>query len=248
MVRAIRSGTIVAILIGGVLGAGLSLPAAFSQQDEGACETATEPQPDDVGSAEVGGSSGDALETTAEEETAVGLAGTDCLKGIDGQDNTLIGGANSDELQGANKNDDLSGGSGSDTLLGGPGHDSLDGGNGSDTLEGGDGKDYIDGGNGRNTLRGGDGTDIIKSGGTDDDGNRDVIRGGDEADLIYLTGGRAEVWAGAGNDTVVAANGFSDEINCGDGDHDQVTFEPGDIVNPDCEEPLALAERIRKPG
>ena len=111
---------------------------------------------------------------------------------------------------------------------------------------GGAGQDYLDGGNGSNRFSGGDGNDIIKSGGTSDSGVSEVIYGGEDADLIFLSGGSANVFAGPGDDTIVAANGYPDVIDCGDGD-DQVTYEPGDIIT-DCEQPLELSARIRKPG
>ena len=73
-----------------------------------------------------------------------------------------------------------------------------------------------------------------------------MIYGGEDADLIFLSGGSADVFAGPGDDTIVAANGYLDVIDCGDG-QDQVTYEPEDTIM-DCEELLPLSARIRKPG
>jgi hypothetical protein len=42
------------------------------------------------------------------------------------------------------------------------------------------------------------------------------------------------ILAGAGSDTVLAADGDTDRITCGDG-NDRVVADPADIVGPDCE-------------
>lgn len=226
MVRSIRYGTIVAILIGGVLGAGLTLPAARSQSSDPPCKSDLE-QGENVSTAEVGDNGADEVRTTADAPTAVGLGGADCLRGRNGQENTLIGGDGRDELRGGNEDDDLNGG------------------NNSDTLNGGDGDDHLAGGDGNNQLVGGAGDDVITSGGSEKDTTPDVIYGGDDADQIYVTGGRAEVYAGEGDDIVVTINGFVDTVDCGPG-ADQALAEVEDQLS-NCEE-FPYANRIRKPG
>ncbi len=68
--------------------------------------------------------------------------------------NTLTGGAASDDIDGQAGNDILSGGGQADVLHGGPGNDTLDGGDGNDILIGGSGVDTLRGGNGDDTLYG----------------------------------------------------------------------------------------------
>ena len=209
MVRAIRNSTIAVLLIGSVLGAGITLSAASSRQDGTACSSGPATEPETGSRAEVGDNGPDEFSTSEDAPTAIGLGGADCLNGR----------------------------SGSDTLLGGDGRDEL---------RGGAGEDYLDGGNGSNRFSGGEGNDIIKSGGTSDRGVTEVIYGGEDGDLIFLSGGSAEVFAGPGDDTIVAANGWPDVIDCGDG-NDQVSYEPEDTIT-DCEDLLPLSSRIRKPG
>jgi len=75
------------------------------------------------------------------DETLNGLGGNDKLYGQDGDD-ILSGGAGSDHLYGGNGNDILNGGAGNDRLYGGNGDDTLSGGSGADdVLEGGAGND-----------------------------------------------------------------------------------------------------------
>ena len=78
--------------------------------------------------------------------------------------NTLIGNAGPDILDGGNGNDQLTGRAGNDTLLGGNGNDRLEGGNGNDRLTGGAGKDTLLGGNGNDLLVGGTGADVLTGG------------------------------------------------------------------------------------
>jgi Ca2+-binding RTX toxin-like protein len=75
----------------------------------------------------------------------LGEAGNDTLRGFDNRDDTIIGGAGDDLLQGLSGNDTLMGGAGNDRLEGGDGDDILDGGYGNDTYRfgRGDGHDVI---------------------------------------------------------------------------------------------------------
>ncbi|MDD2357132.1 MAG: DUF4214 domain-containing protein [Thiovulaceae bacterium] len=72
--------------------------------------------------------------------------------GLENSNDTLIGTALADYMDGR---------SGDDTLYGGTGDDTLNGGDGNDVLNGGDGNDYIFGGPGSNTIDGGSGTDTV---------------------------------------------------------------------------------------
>lgn len=62
------------------------------------------------------------------------------LNGNEGND-TIIGGPNTEFIDGGADDDFLVGGGGNDTILGGPGNDSIDGGAGDDSLVGGSGSD-----------------------------------------------------------------------------------------------------------
>jgi Ca2+-binding RTX toxin-like protein len=82
------------------------------------------------------------------------------LRGFDGND-SLIGAATDDTIEGENGNDTLLGRSGNDTLLGGEGFDYLAGEDGNDTLSGDTEADVLDGGNGNDILNGGSEDDIL---------------------------------------------------------------------------------------
>ncbi len=117
-------------------------------------------------------------------------AGNDTLLGGDGND-TIYGEAGNDSLAGGAGLDLLSGGDGQDTILGGQDADSLYGGAGNDLLSGEDGGDLLSGDAGRDTLLGGAGAD--------------TMAGGDDEDVIVIT---------------VAADGFNDSIDGGEGGSD----------------------------
>jgi VCBS repeat-containing protein len=72
----------------------------------------------------VGNLLNNALTTTTNIHTLIGLGGNDTLTGGDGND-TLIGGTGNDFLSGGNDNDVLVGGAGNDTLTGGAGSDTF---------------------------------------------------------------------------------------------------------------------------
>ncbi len=84
------------------------------------------------------------------------------MSGSDGDD-TLIGGAGNDTLNGGNNHDVLLGGSGNDTLNGGSGDDILFGDSGTDSLSGGNGSDQfiIFQGLGNDTIAGGTGSSWV---------------------------------------------------------------------------------------
>ena len=118
-----------------------------------------------------------------------GHGGTDTLvniervRGSDLGDDTLIGDAGSNKLEGRD---------GDDTLIGGEGFDDLHGGSGDDTLDGGVGQDFLNGAAGNDVLFGGDGSDDLRG------GNDDTLDGGVDGD--FLSGD-------AGNDTLFGGEG-----------------------------------------
>lgn len=159
-------------------------------------------------------------------------AGNDTVLGLGGQD-LIDGGAGADLLDGGDGNDRLSAGDTDDTLLGGAGNDALtinlfsaarsvlDGGSGNDTLsayasrdragnllDGGDGNDFIDYGSDalsdRSTLLGGAGDDTFSVMVTDV-----VIDAGSGDDVVdfYYDGDLFPTWGtitlGEGRDTLV---------------------------------------------
>ena len=103
------------------------------------------------------------VSVTVKVATSIGtqVAGSQLLKGSEG-DNTLTGsGSTAEALRGYAGQDTLSGGDGVDTLYGGSGHDSLVGGTGSDSLVGGTGNDTLCGGTENDTLLGEEGDDTL---------------------------------------------------------------------------------------
>lgn len=108
-----------------------------------------------------------------DQDTLIGGAGRDILEGDD-DDNVLEGASNHDYLDGEDGDDLLIGGDGNDylfgkrhndSLRGDAGQDYLDGGEGNDTLEGGIGADFLSGWNGDDTIDGGlDYDTLVESG------------------------------------------------------------------------------------
>ena len=104
--------------------------------------------------------------------TLIGWAGKDIMNGGNGNDvlwgrngdDTLNGGNGNDELNGENGSDILNGDYGNDTLNGGAGNDILNGGWDNDELNGENGDDILNGDYGNDTLNGGAGNDILNGG------------------------------------------------------------------------------------
>ena len=94
---------------------------------------------------------------TIKSRSLLGEAGDDALRGFNGRDDVIQGGAGNDRLYGFTGDDVLEGGDGNDELYGGEGNDVLIGGAGNDVLEGGAGSDTY-----RFGL--GDGQDVINEG------------------------------------------------------------------------------------
>ncbi len=166
--------------------------------------------------------------------------GPTCSNGGPGNDRAF-GGAGADDLQGGPGIDILGGGLGPDELSGGAGRDIVlygqrgqpvrvsigaganDGlaGEGDDVhadveaVQGGRGNDVLIGSRGANTLIGGGGRDRMRG-----MGGNDFLSGGDDR-----LNDRIDARDGAG---------FVDRVMCGDG-QDTALVDPGDIVDPDCE-------------
>lgn len=94
------------------------------------------------------------------DDTLVGTARADKIDGLGGDD-VISGKGGADLLKGSGGNDTLKGDAGNDRLLGGDGDDKLFGGNGKDKLFGGGGKDRLDGGAGADELTGDKGADTF---------------------------------------------------------------------------------------
>ncbi len=166
---------------------------------------------------------------------------------FDGGDanDTVIGGAGDDELRGNNGVDWLDGADGDDTVIGGASSDALSGGAGDDYILGGAGEDAITGGAGNDTIVMGDNDDIYDGIGAQElgfeDGGNDLVRGGAGDDLLRDNDGADTLLGGTGDDTIIGAHptladtsadvlhgGFGDDVLVGDnGD----TLDGGDGVD-----------------
>ena len=58
----------------------------------------------------------------------------------------------------------------------------------------------------------------------------DRVSGGGGGDLIIGGPGRDELLGGPGNDVIRADDGARDQVNCGGGNADRATVDPGDTV------------------
>jgi phosphodiesterase/alkaline phosphatase D-like protein len=121
-------------------------------------------------------------------------------------DDSIIGTARNDRLNGTNGNDVILGAAGNDRLQGGKGDDYLDGGKDNDNISGGDGADIIHGRAGNDDLEGDDGNDKIYGG----DG-KDDLDGGRGADLLEGGAGNDDITGGADGDTFRFAQGFGND-------------------------------------
>ncbi len=134
-------------------------------------------------------------------DTIIGSAGPDVLNGGDGND-SLVGGEGDDLLNGDAGNDILQGKEGDDTLNGGDDNDGLSGFTGNDVLNGERGFDRQFGGNGNDTLTGGNARDTLFGGAGDDS-----LAGNDGDDT--LVGGTGNNDASPGD----AFDGLASEID-----------------------------------
>ncbi|QIZ69452.1 calcium-binding protein [Oxynema aestuarii] len=102
----------------------------------------------------------DTVVGSASSENMNGNVGSDVLFGGDGND-TLRGGSDNDRLFGQRDDDFIHGHKGDDRLVGGLGNDFLRGGQGGDLLEGSEGNDTLLGDRGQDLLAGGPANDIF---------------------------------------------------------------------------------------
>jgi len=154
----------------------------------------------------------------------------DTLVGLGGTDDVFFGGAGDDSLVGGDGVDVLYGGLGDDTLLGGDLADLLYGGPGSDWLEGGDGWDTLfaadshtpetESPEARNRLIGGAGPDMLFGG-----IGHDTLEGGTQDDFLWGDGGDDSLLGGEGDDILFGGAGH-DVLDGGEGD-DTLNGGPG---------------------
>ncbi len=197
-----------------------------------------------------GGASGNVIEFYADmlfgDDTVIGSAFADTLKGLGGDDSitggngadSLIGDAGADTLNGGSGNDELLGGNGNDILIGGFATDDIDGGNGDDSILIFDGEfiDNIDGGDDTDTLNlsnivtPGEEVNINLAAGTFDGlGPQTTITG---VEIIVgtqlndtLTGSIGADWLiGSGGDDIISGGFGNDTLNGGAGNNDTVDF------------------------
>jgi cysteine-rich repeat protein len=145
----------------------------------------------------------DRIETDGGNDSVIGLAGSDCLNG----------GSFIDQLFGGDDDDDLRGESGNDLLDGGDGDDYLNGGSENDVMYGGDGNDDLFGEGGDDQLYGGDGDDYLDGGSFNDllwpglGFDRVAGQGGDDTIILHAgdvpAGAREIINGGSGFNTVV---------------------------------------------
>ncbi|CUH68239.1 Cyclolysin [Thalassovita gelatinovora] len=122
------------------------------------------------------------------------LSNIEDVRGSRTDNDTLLGGAGDETLDGRGGHDILDGRAGNDWLFGADGFDSLSGGAGDDWLYGGDGVDTLIGGTGQDHLFGGSGNDLLdgSAGDATTEGSGDYFRPGEGADTII---GNAALWA-----------------------------------------------------
>jgi PKD domain/RTX calcium-binding nonapeptide repeat (4 copies) len=92
------------------------------------------------------------------------------------------------------------------------------------------GDDLMYGTTGKDTLNGLAGDDRLFGLGGDD-----TLNGGKGKDKLDGGPGKNSYKGGKGNDTIAAANGKKDQVDCGKGSKDSVTADPADVVKPNCE-------------
>jgi hemolysin type calcium-binding protein len=194
---------------------------------------------DTKGADEITGTQGaDAIYAFAGNDSVQGNLGDDFIKGASGAD-TMYGGNGNDKSGGSTGNDIFYGGAGNDRVSGGEGEDEIHGGLGDDIdldgdaridkIYGEDGNDLeLDGDAGNDVLYGGAGNDggpptseNIQRHGLRGEGDENLVHGNEGADTINAQwaadrGGAPErIFGDEGDDTIAAADGVKDVIDCG---------------------------------
>jgi Ca2+-binding RTX toxin-like protein len=196
-----------------------------------------------------------------------GGLGADFVKGGGGADETY-GGEGNDTVGGGPGDDTFYGGAGKERLSGGEGEDVLHGGEGDDTdldgdqqvdkIYGEEGNDLeVDGDRGNDLLYGGPGDDggvpnseNLQHHGLRGEGGENQVYGEDGADTIDaqtavdLAGAKEKIFGGNGDDTITAADGLVDVIDCGPGLDAVVSHGRGLDVLVDCEDATPSATAV----
>jgi Ca2+-binding RTX toxin-like protein len=163
--------------------------------------------------------------SSAEGDVMIGTTGNDTQLGdqlfplvddviwADDGDDTAMGGAGNDYIDGWNGIDFLEGGVGDDTILGWFGTDTINGGEGKDFIDGEQDADIISGGDGEDTLLGSGGADVIDGGKANDwiagGEGVDVLTGGNGDDIFSFTQGGSHNELG---DQIVDFSPLGDEV------------------------------------
>jgi uncharacterized delta-60 repeat protein len=129
-----------------------------------------------------------------EDATIIGTDEEDELDGTLGDD-VIDAGKGADQIRGLAGNDLICGDKGADEIKGTNGNDDLRGGSGADGIRGGKGRDKASGSEGRDTIRGARGRDKLRGG-----AGGDFIRGGKSRDKLRGGGGFDNCKGGPGKD------------------------------------------------
>jgi Ca2+-binding RTX toxin-like protein len=181
-----------------------------------------------------------------------------------GDGNDKMGGWTGDDIFfGGAGNDRLSGGDSADQIHGGEGDDiDLDGDASIDKIYGEGGNDFeLDGDSGNDLISGGPGDDggaptseNLQHHGLRGEGGENQVHGNEGADpidaqtTVDLAGAREEIFGGDGDDTIPAADGVQDVIECGPGLDTVVSYDRGLDVLVICENaaPSATTQPIAR--
>ena len=178
----------------------------------------------------IGGSGDDSIVGNAANNFIQGMDGNDTVMAGVGND-TIDGGAGRSYLRGEDGDDSIQGGAGFDDINGNKGDDTIDGGSGgSDWLVGGQGNDSITAHASQNLVYGNLGNDTLHGG-----SGADVLRGGQGDDVIVAGSGDQFLSGDRGDDTITAGAGHDTIHSSQDAGIDRIlNYSPGhDVVQLD---------------
>jgi Ca2+-binding RTX toxin-like protein len=159
-------------------------------------------------------------------DSVLGGAWDDYLEGYTGAD-TINGGAGNDTIDDPSGVGYLRGDEGNDIIRGGSSFDDINGNMGNDTASGGLGGDWVVGGRDNDRLFGDAGGDIVYGNMGDDtcDGgaDSDIVRGGQDNDVLFGQGGDDWLSGDRGSDTVTGGAGADIFHTFGEAGLDRVT-------------------------
>lgn len=150
--------------------------------------------------------------------TTTGTAGLASVEDATGgsNDDSIVGNADANVLDGGPGDDSLAGGDGADSIQGGADNDLVKGGPGDDpNLNGGTGDDTVNGGTGDDTATGGPGLDRVSGG-----NGSDTLFGSTEVDTLV---------GGKGGDVLVGTDGAPGDTLIGKAGIDTCSADSGDI-------------------